>query len=452
MRRACVIAVLGLSVGCVGLVDDWPGDDDPGGSDLDDPGGGADGDSDGGAGATVTYRAEVAPVLARRCVGCHVTGGVAPFPLDSYAAAFPWRAVIADVTARRQMPPWGPVDDGSCRSWEHSRYLSAAEIEVFSRWDEQGGAEGDTAIPIPGGPPLPTLAGANVRGDMSSAYAIQAGASDEYRCFSLSVAATGALPAPDASGRVLVGGFDVAPGNRELVHHAIVWATTEPAATADPIIAAKQAEDAAPGWRCGGDSGLATPHEVIAVWAPGTGATHYPAPTGIAVRTDARLIMQVHYSLHSGAPAIDPGTSIALAVAPITAATRRASWFSVSNTSLAIPPQQASYPIAVEAPLHQFIGVPAGISGTLYGVYPHMHTAGTHIQLLRPSAGDCVVDVPRWDFHWQAAYFLAQPAPISTSDTLRLTCDYNTTNRTATTVYGPNTSDEMCMVLLYAAP
>ena len=65
--------------------------------------------------AEVTYSRDIAPILLEKCVGCHREGDIAPFSLDTYDAVRQRGRAIADVTARRYMPPWKPVavyDDG----------------------------------------------------------------------------------------------------------------------------------------------------------------------------------------------------------------------------------------------------------------------------------------------------------------------------------------------------
>ena len=52
-----------------------------------------------------TFSHDVAPLLYSRCVSCHRDGGVAPFPLVTYAAAAKRARLIATVTAKRYMPP-----------------------------------------------------------------------------------------------------------------------------------------------------------------------------------------------------------------------------------------------------------------------------------------------------------------------------------------------------------
>src|SRR6266581_632243 len=58
----------------------------------------------------LTFSHDVAPLLYRRCANCHHTGGVAPFALTTYADAAKRANLIAQVTAKRYMPPWLPTE------------------------------------------------------------------------------------------------------------------------------------------------------------------------------------------------------------------------------------------------------------------------------------------------------------------------------------------------------
>ena len=55
---------------------------------------------------------------------------------------------------------------------------------------------------------------------------------------------------------------------------------------------------------------------------------------------------------------------------------------------------------------------------TIYSNAPHMHLLGTRIVT---SVGDkTLLDIPRWDFHWQLFYFYEQPYDFDRR--LRLLC------------------------------
>ncbi len=74
-------------------------------------------------------------------------------------------------------------------------------------------------------------------------------------------------------------------------------------------------------------------------------------------------------------------------------------------------------------------GVP--LNATVYGLAPHMHTLGTSVSVDVTRAGaadsECLVDIPRWDFHWQQFYLFQEPLRVTPDDTIRLRCRYDNT-------------------------
>ena len=82
----------------------------------------------------------------------------------------------------------------------------------------------------------------------------------------------------------------------------------------------------------------------------------------------------------------------------------------------------------------------------MWGVGPHMHLLGTSLSL--ETGGRCALSIPRWDFHWQRAYWYADPLTIESGETMTLRCRYdNLTDREVT--WGDGTEDEMCVAFLY---
>lgn len=81
-------------------------------------------------GASVSY-ADVEPVLAVHCNGCHTDGGPAPFALDSYDAA----ASRSDrLVARAVDGDGGPMPPSGLS-------LSADEEDILIEWDAAGAPE-----------------------------------------------------------------------------------------------------------------------------------------------------------------------------------------------------------------------------------------------------------------------------------------------------------------------
>src|SRR5438045_1722516 len=86
-----------------------------------------------------TFSHDVAPILYSRCVSCHREGGVAPFPLLTYATAAKRARLIATVTAKRYMPPWLPTEP----HFQHEMKLTAGQIALLGAWAAAGAPEGN---------------------------------------------------------------------------------------------------------------------------------------------------------------------------------------------------------------------------------------------------------------------------------------------------------------------
>src|SRR5687767_6804706 len=84
----------------------------------------------------LTFTKDVAPIVIARCAPCHRPGEIGPFSLLSYRDVTQRLSQIADVTARRVMPPWKP--EGSRGEFADERSLSDAELRTLQNWMAQG--------------------------------------------------------------------------------------------------------------------------------------------------------------------------------------------------------------------------------------------------------------------------------------------------------------------------
>jgi hypothetical protein len=102
----------------------------------------------------------------------------------------------------------------------------------------------------------------------------------------------------------------------------------------------------------------------------------------------------------------------------------------------------------------------------IYSVGYHQHVLGSHGRVeirRRPADGggtECLVDVPRWDFHWQNAYAFKTPKRFNVGDQLYLECHWDNSAEhqpivngqpqvSKDTFWGEGTSDEMCLSSFY---
>jgi hypothetical protein len=243
------------------------------------------------------------------------------------------------------------------------------------------------------------------------------------------------------SGNKFVTGVDIAPGTRSMVHHVLLYAVDRAAAQA------RDAQEATPGWTCfgGPDVDNATPN-VLAAWAPGSDATLYPEGTGIQLKSTDVIVMQVHYNF-ANAPLPVPADLTSAQLKLEDSVSKQAVLIPLPDQDFSIPPTTDSYTHTKEMPA-------SPIAVTAWGVLPHMHQLGTHINVsigVGTPNEECLVDIPAWNFHWQQDYFFSdvQNVRVAGGEHVTVSCTWdNPTGNTIT--WGESTSDEMCLAFIYA--
>lgn len=395
-----------------------------------DPGGA--GPSSGGAtpGRTseVTWYEDVAPIVYENCVACHRPGEIAPFSLLDYEQASSVASLVAQVTRERRMPPM-PVDNtGECNTYSNARWLTDDEIATIQAWFEGGAAMGDpeNALSEPPGPA--DLADPDAVLDAGVDYLPDASRPDDYRCF--------VLPSPVEQSQFLTA-YQVVPGDARIVHHVIVYHPTSDTA-AEEARALDEAEEG-PGYTCFGSPGVSAEPRVL--WAPGTAAVRMPAGTGTVLAGGRDLILQIHYNTLPGS--FPDRTSVKLEISPTVGT--QAQFIPIADLEMQLQPLQA------QAVTTASFSVDDPVPVTLYGALPHMHTLGHTLEVTATSSGtdQCLVKVDRWDFHWQNAWWYAEPLKLPAMDSIRITCGYDTRSRTDVVTWGDGTADEMCLAYFY---
>ncbi|MGD0776096.1 MAG: hypothetical protein ABSC05_25050 [Candidatus Solibacter sp.] len=236
-----------------------------------------------------TFSHDVAPILYARCVSCHREGGVAPFPLVTYAAAARRARLIATVTAKRYMPPWLP----SAPRFQHEMKLTTAEIALLAAWAATGAPEGNPRET----PPPPkfsdgwALGTPDLEAVMPTPFDIPADGPDLYQCF--------VIPSP-APADHWVRAIDVRPGNARVVHHVIVFQDTTRSA---------RQRDTGAGYACFGTPGF-LPARGLGGWTPGALPFRMPDDIPSLFHGTGDLVLQIHYH-PTGKPETDR-TRIAL--------------------------------------------------------------------------------------------------------------------------------------------
>lgn len=88
----------------------------------------------------LSWRADIHPILERRCMSCHRTGGIGPMSFEDYEAARPWARAIREEVLERRMPP-SAIRSGA-GLYENARTLSIAETELLAAWVDGGAPSG----------------------------------------------------------------------------------------------------------------------------------------------------------------------------------------------------------------------------------------------------------------------------------------------------------------------
>jgi hypothetical protein len=395
----------------------------------------------------LTYHRDVAPLVQQKCGSCHVEGGIAPFPLQSYAEVFAMRGAVKAAVKARIMPPW-PADP-ECTEYAADRSLSSEETDLLVRWVDEGGVEGE---PSEAPASLPqSVQGELPRVDLKLTMPVEYSPSqtpDDYRCF--------ILDWPETDVRYVTG-FVAKPGRPSIVHHIIAFlARPEQVSQFQEMDAAEPG----PGYTCfGGPGGDATRASWVGAWVPGREATILPVGTGIQIPVGSKIVLQVHYNL-SSANAVPDRTSLEMSLTS-----------SVEKVAIVQPwadpewvrqPESMLIPAGKKDVQHKFsFDVSSALSYmtggvfqnnqpiTVYGAGLHMHTRGSWARMdieRRTGAKECMLHVPRWDFHWQGSYGFAQPKVVKPGDRIALECHWDNSQPGARDVeWGEGTEDEMCL-------
>lgn len=399
---------------------------------------------------SVEYHAQVRPILESKCVTCHHEGGPTPFSMEFDAAQWEngapaWTQSAVAAVEDGRMPPWLPAQ--GCRDLAYERVLTDDEKAMLTTWRDEGFPAGDPSS-FQGAEPVdapPALGTPDIETAPEEAYVANAEASDDYRCFILPV---------ELAEETYLRASTVVPGDAEIVHHALLYLIPP-----SGISAVKKLDDAepGPGYTCfGGPGGGAL--TTLGAWVPGSVGSQNPPDSANVLPAGSRIVLQIHYNmlaLNGAAPPAERST-VHLWTTKEKPAYRIES-LPMAHLGMKIP---AGEEASVQERVFEMPG-----DGTIVGLAPHMHLLGDRIEAsIEPAGGDaaCLIDIPRWDFHWQQNYSLSESTRVEAKkgDKVRLRCTYDNSAANQPIVdgtkkvpedvtWGEGTLDEMC--LLYVA-
>ena len=356
---------------------------------------------------TLTFNRDIAPIVFAACARCHHPGGSGPFSLLTYGDVKKRARQIVDVTSTRFMPPWLP--EPGDHQFVAQRRLADEQIAALRRWVREGAVEGDPA----GLPPPPQwtegwqLGAPDLVVTLARPYTLAAEGTDVFRNF--------VIPVPVEVTRY-VKAVELRPGNRRIVHHAVMQIDRTPSSRR------LDERDAELGFG-DMDMGQSLPPDGHFIgWTPGK--LPFAGIDGMAWRLDrgTDLVLQLHM-LPSGKPErIQPKVGFHFADER---PTLQPMVIVLSVENIDIPAGTRDYtredrfvlPVPVE----------------VLSVYPHAHYLGKQIRgfaTLPDGTRDSLIHITDWDFNWQDDYRYARSVrlPQGAALTMRYTYDNSSDN------------------------
>jgi len=370
-----------------------------------------------GASTPVTFARDVAPILYKRCAGCHREGEVAPFSLMTYEDAAKRAAQIARVTASRLMPPWKPIPGYG--DFEGARALTAAEIDTLRRWANTGATRGDSV------PAAPQVASARIAQPdlvvrMEQPFIVPADGPDIYRCFTMPLGLNASK---------YVNAMEFRPGNARVVHHALFFVNRS------GTVREKE-------YSCFGAPGF-LPVGGLGGWSPGSPPIRMPEGAAAVLSKGSTLVMQLHFH-PTGKPEIVQ-SEIAFSFTS-EAPRRRLMDIPLGSQLIDIPAGEKAYKV------RDHFTVPVDVDAI--GIIPHAHYICKEmkgIARLPDGSTRWLIWIRDWDFNWQEHYRYRRPVhlPAGTKLEMEFTYDNSTANARnpnhppQRVRYGSDSSDEM---------
>ena len=348
----------------------------------------------------VTYVRDVAPILKRRCAGCHAPGRGAPMPLLTYEDAFAWSATIRTQVSSHRMPPWG--GEGPRGVFANDPRMEDDESRTLLEWVDEGGPRGE-----------PASADAKQPAREAAATDAEAPAPEPDIVVSMphpvEVKATGFMDYVHVWGDqtfdrdTWVRAVKTMPGAPEVVHHVVMLVFYPEDLT--PGITKKPPTDEMVGRG-----------RILSVYTTPMSDLNLPPGYARKIPKGSRIMFEIHYNPNGAARRDQSRIGLYLERSP----QHRVIDVLALNTEIDIPPF---------APNHEeksTLKMP--LSGEVLGLFPHMHLRGKDFryELARPDGTkDTILWVPRYDFQLSEFYRFEKPLRFEKGSVFECTAHYD---------------------------
>jgi hypothetical protein len=374
-----------------------------------------------------TFTRDVAPIVFEHCAPCHRPEEIGPFSLLGFDDVRRRGRQIADVTARRVMPPWKPTREAGPLVGE--RRLTEEQIRTITRWVDQGMPEGDPSQ-LPALPPTATgwrLGTPDLVVTLPDAFVLAADGADVFRTF--------VIPIPTTDQRYVAGVEFRADAGRTVHHANLRLDTTRTSRELDDA-------DPMPGYDGGLSATARFPEGHFLGWTPG----QLPplAPKGMAWRllpgTD--LVVQLHLRPSGKAERVRPSIGFHFTNDPPSA----------PPLALRLSRQDIDIAAGERHTVRDRYRLPVPVD--VHAIHPHAHSRATDIKAfaeLPDGTRRWLLHIPEWDFNWQDVYRYETPIDLPAGATITMEYAYDNTSANPRNpdrpprrvIFGQNSSDEM---------
>lgn len=321
--------------------------------------------------AQISYEKEIAPLLMDKCVACHREGGIGPWQMSSYEMIKGFAPMIREVVRTRRMPPWHA--DPHHQAFRNDRGLNNEQTRTLVHWIEAGAPRGSGADPL--------LA------QKKEWPAWPLGEPDlAIETPPFTTPATGVIPYQMIAVKnpltedKWVRAIDYLPGQRAVLHHVI------------------------------GSAGGAERRGAISLsnYVPGAEPLVLPDEAGILLPAGATFHFQMHYTPNG--QALTDSTKLGLYFRKDPPKYNFRS-FVLAQPKLKIPANAKEHTEVAERSFEH--------DAVIYTVHPHSHFRGKSQKFVvqyPDGREEVLLNVPAYDFNWQATYELVKPvnAPAGT--------------------------------------
>lgn len=343
----------------------------------------------------ITFSEHVAPILHRHCIECHRTGDIGPFGMERYGEVAGWADTMMESIDQGRMPPWHADPDHG--EFANQRQMQPNEIRMLREWIAGGLKEGSAEF-------LPSVPKANTGWQLAREpdeihkmrtrpYRVPADGVVEYQYFVVD---------PKFKEDRWIAAAQVIPGNRSVVHHAIVF-IRPPDGVHLPGV----------GWLC--------------AYVPGQRMLQLPPGAARRVPAGSKFIFQMHYTPDGIAQ--DDVSKVGLLFADSDEVTHEAYTLIAINKDFEIPPHADNHRVSATLP-----SLPD--EGELLAVTPHMHYRGRSFQMLVDETKK--LSVPKYDFNWQHTYALKNPIQLGEVKKITIDCRFDNSKKNP---FNPNPNE-----------